>query len=169
MNINCTSSDRYLRGFNACLYLHSGPLEMALLICTISIIALFVVLFLMLATAQKLVPKLHQEKHDIVQWFLSNSNLAADRRSHARSTASEKSQQRRTTHDGSERHTEFWQECNAIIEILHEKMIAIRSVDRKNKDRHHPLAPSVDSLQKSLRYLPVHTFSKDGSYLSLFL
>ncbi len=53
--------------------------RIAYIICTISIFALLLILFLMLITAKKLLPSLIKEKHSTIHSFLSKSDFAENR------------------------------------------------------------------------------------------
>ena len=78
-NNSCTFQYRYSVGFDSCLYLHGESLRITLLICTISIFALLIILFLMLITAKKLLPKLIKKEHGTIHSFLSKSDIVQDK------------------------------------------------------------------------------------------
>jgi hypothetical protein len=76
---SCTSQYRYSKGFDSCLYLHGEPLQMTLLVCTVVIFGLFIILFLMLVTAKKLLSNLIKRKHVTIHSLLSKSKLIENR------------------------------------------------------------------------------------------
>ena len=72
MNNSCIYDYRYSKGFDSCLFLHGEPLQLTLLICTISIVILLIYLFVMLMIARKLLPKLVEDKRQSVHSFMSH-------------------------------------------------------------------------------------------------
>ncbi len=78
INNSCTYQYRYSKGFDSCLFLHGESLRLTLLICATSIFAFLILLFLMLITAKKLLPKLIKEKHGTIHLFISQSNLVGN-------------------------------------------------------------------------------------------
>lgn len=73
INNSCIYDYRYSKSFDSCLFLHGEPLQLILLICTISIVILLIFLSVMLIIAKKLLSKLMKEKSGTVHSFMSQS------------------------------------------------------------------------------------------------
>jgi hypothetical protein len=78
INNSCALQYRYSKGFDSCLYIDGESLRVTLLMCTISILGLLIILFLILITAKKLLPTLIKEKHGTVHTFLAKSDFVED-------------------------------------------------------------------------------------------
>ncbi len=96
INSSCTYQYRYSKGFDSCLYLHGEPLRLTLLICTTSIFAFLIILFLMLITAKKLLTNLIKEQHGTTHTFLSKSDFIESHNIKSSSHSSQESQPSRS-------------------------------------------------------------------------
>lgn len=73
LNVSCANDYRHLKQFDSCLFLHREPLQVMLLICTVSMFILLIFLFILLIIAKYLLPKLMTEKHVAIHSFISQS------------------------------------------------------------------------------------------------